>query len=216
MIPLKPNFNSPIVVSENIQVERLKFALASKPKEFILMNKADLFDPMSGLATRGSRKFQTLSNASKAKTGTPMTEIPTEESDGAPGRARHEIAMNSIRNIKAARDGNAGPEEAKKPKEIVVVGSNAHQAAHELAHVVQQRGARGETTGTNVDITVGDTATGVLKKGDRVALVGFGSFSASKRAARTGRNPQTGAEIKIAAKNVAKFKAGADLAGKVN
>jgi len=50
-----------------------------------------------------------------------------------------------------------------------------------------------------------------LKKGDRVALVGFGSFSVSKRAARKGRNPKTGLEIKIAAKKVVKFKAGADL-----
>ncbi len=57
---------------------------------------------------------------------------------------------------------------------------------------------------------------GGLKKGDKVSLVGFGSFSISKRAARTGRNPQTGKEIKIAAKNVVKFKAGADLSGKVN
>jgi len=55
-----------------------------------------------------------------------------------------------------------------------------------------------------------------LKKGDRIALVGFGSFTISKRAARTGRNPQTGKEIKIAAKKVVKFKAGADLAKKVN
>ena len=55
-----------------------------------------------------------------------------------------------------------------------------------------------------------------LKNDDRVALVGFGSFSISKRAARTGRNPQTGAAIQIKAKNVVKFKAGADLAGKVN
>jgi len=54
--------------------------------------------------------------------------------------------------------------------------------------------------------------TGALKKGDRVALVGFGSFSVSKRSARTGRNPQTGKEIKIPAKKVVKFKAGAELA----
>ncbi|MEI7594552.1 MAG: HU family DNA-binding protein [Bacteroidota bacterium] len=54
-----------------------------------------------------------------------------------------------------------------------------------------------------------------LKKGDRVALVGFGSFSVAKRAARKGRNPQTGKEIKIAAKKVVKFKAGAELSGKV-
>ncbi len=57
--------------------------------------------------------------------------------------------------------------------------------------------------------------TKALKKGDRVALVGFGSFSVAKRAARKGRNPQTGKEIKIAAKKVVKFKAGADLSGKV-
>lgn len=55
-----------------------------------------------------------------------------------------------------------------------------------------------------------------LKKGDRVALVGFGTFSVAKRAARNGRNPQTGKTIKIAAKKVAKFKAGSELAGKVN
>ncbi len=55
-------------------------------------------------------------------------------------------------------------------------------------------------------------ATGeALKAGDRVALVGFGSFSVSTRAARKGRNPQTGKEIDIAEKKVVKFKAGADL-----
>jgi len=55
-----------------------------------------------------------------------------------------------------------------------------------------------------------------LKKGDRISLVGFGSFSVTKRAARTGRNPQTGKEIKIAAKKVVKFKAGTDLSASVN
>jgi DNA-binding protein HU-beta len=48
-----------------------------------------------------------------------------------------------------------------------------------------------------------------------IALVGFGSFSVAKRAARNGRNPQTGKAIKIAAKKVVKFKAGAELASKV-
>ena len=55
-----------------------------------------------------------------------------------------------------------------------------------------------------------------LKKGDSVKLVGFGTFSISKRAARTGRNPQTGKEIKISAKNVVRFKAGSELSKKVN
>ena len=54
-----------------------------------------------------------------------------------------------------------------------------------------------------------------LKQGDSVALVGFGSFSVSKRAARKGRNPQNGKEIKIPAKKVVKFKAGAELTKKV-
>lgn len=58
--------------------------------------------------------------------------------------------------------------------------------------------------------------TASLKKGGKVALVGWGTFSVSKRAAREGRNPQTGATIKIAAKNVAKFKAGAGLSNAVN
>jgi DNA-binding protein HU-beta len=60
-----------------------------------------------------------------------------------------------------------------------------------------------------------DATTDALKKGDKVALVGFGSFSVSKRSARTGRNPQTGKEIQIAAKNVVKFKAGSELAQNV-
>ncbi|MHB9056275.1 MAG: HU family DNA-binding protein [Paludibacteraceae bacterium] len=54
-----------------------------------------------------------------------------------------------------------------------------------------------------------------LAKGDKVTLVGFGTFSVANRAARTGINPSTKQTIKIKAKKVAKFKAGADLAGVV-
>jgi len=61
-----------------------------------------------------------------------------------------------------------------------------------------------------------DTSSGALKNGEKVILVGFVTFSVSNRAARTGRNPQTGKEIQIAAKNVVKFKAGSELSGKVN
>lgn len=57
--------------------------------------------------------------------------------------------------------------------------------------------------------------TSALKKGDKVTLVGFGTFSSAKRAARKGRNPQTGKEINIAAKKVAKFKAGKELTAKI-
>lgn len=58
--------------------------------------------------------------------------------------------------------------------------------------------------------------TGSLKRGQRVTLVGFGTWSTSKRKARTGRNPQTGQTIKIKAKTVVRFKAGADLNKKIN
>lgn len=60
-----------------------------------------------------------------------------------------------------------------------------------------------------------DAVTKTLKKGDKVTLVGFGTFSVSKRAARNGRNPQTGAVIKIKAKKVARFKAGKELSSKI-
>ena len=53
--------------------------------------------------------------------------------------------------------------------------------------------------------------TKALKKGGKVTLVGFGTFSVAKRKARKGRNPQTGEEIKIKARKVAKFKPGATL-----
>lgn len=61
-----------------------------------------------------------------------------------------------------------------------------------------------------------NTTTKALKKGDRVALVGFGSFSVSERSARTGRNPQTGAPIQIPAKKVVKFKPGSELSDAVS
>ena len=60
-----------------------------------------------------------------------------------------------------------------------------------------------------------DVVTEELKKGGKVQLVGFGTFEVSKRAAREGRNPSTGAPIKIEAKKVVKFKVGKKLADKV-
>lgn len=60
-----------------------------------------------------------------------------------------------------------------------------------------------------------DSISGALSKGDKVTLVGFGTFSVSKRSARQGRNPQTGAAIKIPARKVARFKPGSKLADAV-
>ena len=57
--------------------------------------------------------------------------------------------------------------------------------------------------------------TKTLKSGNKLILVGFGTFSVAKRAARNGRNPKTGATIKIKAKKVARFKASKELSGKM-
>jgi DNA-binding protein HU-beta len=61
-----------------------------------------------------------------------------------------------------------------------------------------------------------DAVTNALKQGDSVSLVGFGTFEVGERAARTGRNPQTGAEIQIEAAKVPKFRAGKALKDAVN
>ena len=61
-----------------------------------------------------------------------------------------------------------------------------------------------------------DIITATLKKGDKLALVGFGTFEVRKRAARVGRNPATGAELKIKASKAPAFKAGATLKAAVN
>lgn len=61
-----------------------------------------------------------------------------------------------------------------------------------------------------------ESITGALKKGDQVALVGFGTFAVKERAARTGRNPRTGDPIEIAAAKIPNFKAGKALKDAVN
>jgi DNA-binding protein HU-beta len=71
------------------------------------------------------------------------------------------------------------------------------------------------SAGRALDAVVG-AITKELKKGGQVSLVGFGTYSVKKRAARTGRNPQTGAAIKIKAAKVPSFKAGKALKDAVN
>ena len=71
------------------------------------------------------------------------------------------------------------------------------------------------SAGRALDSAIG-AITSALKSGDSVSLVGFGTFSVKHRAARAGRNPQTGAEIQIAAANVPSFKAGKALKDAVN
>ncbi|TXB65811.1 HU family DNA-binding protein [Vicingus serpentipes] len=80
--------------------------------------------------------------------------------------------------------------------------------------IAKEAGLTKADAGNALNAFIG-AVSGSLKKGDSVQLIGFGTFSISSRAARTGRNPQTGKEIKIAAKKVAKFKAGKALADTV-
>jgi DNA-binding protein HU-beta len=80
-----------------------------------------------------------------------------------------------------------------------------------ISAVASQAGLSKAQAGTAVDAFT-DSITKALKKGEKVTLVGFGTFSVVHKKAREGRNPKTGKTIKIAAKKVAKFKAGKALA----
>jgi len=83
-----------------------------------------------------------------------------------------------------------------------------------IAKIADDAGITKTQANATIDAFI-DAVSKTLKKGDKVTLVGFVTFSVSKRAARNGRNPQTGAVIKIKAKKVAKFKAGKELASKM-
>ena len=83
-----------------------------------------------------------------------------------------------------------------------------------------------EAVATNAGLTKSDALkaidatfeaiTGALKKGDKITLIGFGTFGVSQRGARVGRNPQTGATDNIPARNAVTFKAGTQLKNEVN
>ncbi len=83
-----------------------------------------------------------------------------------------------------------------------------------IAQIAEDAGITKTQANSALDSFV-DVVTKTLKKGDKVTLVGFGTFSVSKRAARNGRNPQTGEAIKIKARKVARFKPGKELSAKM-
>jgi len=85
--------------------------------------------------------------------------------------------------------------------------------------LVEALAAKTESTKADAERAVAgliDIVTNTLKKGDSITLVGFGTFEVRKRAARTGRNPKTGEELKIKAAKVPAFKPGATLKATVN
>jgi DNA-binding protein HU-beta len=96
----------------------------------------------------------------------------------------------------------------KNPKKIIM------NKAELIAKIAEDAGITKTQANASLDSFV-SAVTKTLKGNGKVTLVGFGTFSVSKRAARNGRNPQTGVVIKIKAKKVAKFKAGKELSAKL-
>ena len=94
-------------------------------------------------------------------------------------------------------------------------GSRKMNKQELIGHVAEVTGfGRGDAS--RAVEAVFDTISGALKRGDEVRLVGFGNFSVSRREASKGRNPSTGAEVDIPARNVPKFTAGKGLKDAVN
>ena len=84
-----------------------------------------------------------------------------------------------------------------------------------IEHIAQNADISKAAAGRALDATIGAVKS-TLKKGGTVALVGFGTFAVTKRAARKGRNPRTGAEIKIKAARIPRFRPGKGLNDAVN
>lgn len=84
-----------------------------------------------------------------------------------------------------------------------------------ITAIATQAGITKAEAGRVIDATTSAITTS-LKKGEAVTLIGFGTFKVSKRAARTGRNPRTGAELKVAARNAPAFTAGKAFKDAIN
>lgn len=86
----------------------------------------------------------------------------------------------------------------------------------ELVEAVATNAGLTKADATRATDATFDAITEALKKGDKLTLIGFGTFGVSRREGRTGRNPQTGATVEIPARNVVSFKAGTQLKKSVN
>lgn len=98
----------------------------------------------------------------------------------------------------------------------VGAGSVAATSSDEFVTAVAREGRLAPTDAKRILDAFINATTKALASDGRASCPGFGSFSISKRSARTGRNPQTGKEIQIAARKVVTFKAGAELSKSVN
>jgi nucleoid DNA-binding protein len=106
------------------------------------------------------------------------------------------------------------PVESRSP--VFSKGREIFMNKNELVSAVAEAAKVSKGDAQSAVDAVFSVITGELKKGGDVRLIGFGNFTVSKRAASTGRNPQTGAEVKIPARKVPKFSAGKGLKDAVN
>lgn len=93
---------------------------------------------------------------------------------------------------------------------------NCHMNKAELIAKIAEQAELSKADAARALKSFEEAVTEAMKNGDKISIVGFGSFETSTRAARTGRNPQTGKEIQIPAATIPKFKAGKTLRDSVN
>jgi nucleoid DNA-binding protein len=130
--------------------------------------------------------------------------------------ATNVVVFESSDELTAALDLIPGAGDERRRNRRRRGGANRDEASQiDVDQLARETGVTTTDAKRILDAFINAT-TKALKKGDRISLIGFGSFSVSKRSARTGRNPQTGKEVQTASKNVVKFKAGAELSKAVN
>lgn len=122
----------------------------------------------------------------------------------------HEVVIAGKKGIKNF----AGIENRLNLLPLLIIKIIIMNKAELINKIADDAGVTKTQANAAVDAFV-ESVTRTLKGGGKVTLVGFGTFSVSKRKARKGRNPQTGAEINIKARKVARFKAGKELASKL-
>jgi nucleoid DNA-binding protein len=212
----------------------LGLALAAAPGQAVAMNKAELIEAMASEAgiskvdttnvldafvNATTRALKEGDRVALAGFGLFSVSRRAKRAGGAGLADESAVAFDACPEFAAALDLVPGRGDTRRAE----ASFRCHNADVVIdAERIARETSRGRDSGLSkadakraLDAFVSATAK-ALKKGDRVSLVGFGSFSISKRSARTGRNPQTGKEIKIAARNVVKFKAGAELSKAVN
>lgn len=212
----------------------LGLALATTTGQAVAMNKAELIESMASQANiskvDATTTLDTFIDATTAalKNGDRVTLVGfgsfsvskrAKKGNGNGPTGESTVAFDACPEFAAALDLTPGEGDKRRAE----ASSRCHNADVVIdAELIARKTRRGRDRGLSkadakkaLDGFI-SSMTRALKKGDSVSLIGFGSFSISKRSARTGRNSQTGKEIKIAAKNVVKFKAGAELSKAVN